>query len=126
MFKIDSNTKQISVTRGDIAPIDVKIKNSDGTDYSFSAGDVVRFSVFKKKDCNCIVLLKEVQVTRETTNVRIDLTSQDTKIGDLISKPSEYWYEIELNPKTNPQTIIGYDEKGAKVFMLYPEGADEQ
>ena len=27
---------------------------------------------------------------------------------------------------TQPQTIIGYDEDGAKVFRLFPEGADAE
>lgn len=48
----------------------------------------------------------------------------ETKIGEYISKPKEYWYEIELNPETYPQTIIGYDEDGPKVLILYPEGGD--
>ena len=52
------------------------------------------------------------------------LTEQDTRIGDVISKPVDYWYEVTLNPYTNPQTFIGYDEDGAKVFKLFPEGND--
>lgn len=37
----------------------------------------------------------------------------------------DYWYEVELNPETEAQTIIGYDEDGPKIFRLYPEGDDE-
>ena len=45
----------------------------------------------------------------------------DMKIGEMLNKQVEYWYEIELN---NDETIIGYDDDGAKKLILYPEGAD--
>jgi hypothetical protein len=80
--------------------------------------------VFEKKACNCVVLSKDFQAEAESQTVAITLTGQDTKIGEEISKPKDYWYEVELNPDTKPQTIVGYDEDGAKVFRLYPEGGD--
>ena len=126
MFKIESDTKQIKLTRRDIATIEVKANNEDGTEYTFVTGDVVRFKVFQKSDCGCVVLKKDVTVEKETTAVAINLTSEDTKIGGLINKPVDYWYEIELNPDTKPQTIVGYDDAGAKIFTLYPEGSDEE
>lgn len=125
MFKIEGST--IKATRGDIGAITVTVKNDDNTDYTFQAGDIIRFKVFKNKDCGCIVLQKDTVVEAETTEVNISLTKEDTKIGELISKPVTYWYEVELNPETNPQTIIGFDDiDGAKLFMLYPEGGDEK
>jgi hypothetical protein len=124
MFRIDQD-KTMHLTRGDIAGINITAKNNDGTNHTFVEGDVVRLKVFEKKDCNGVVLQKDVAVTEETTNVEIALDSKDTKIGDLINKPKDYWYEVELNPNTAPQTIIGYDDvTGAKVFRLYPEGSD--
>lgn len=122
MFKIEN--KQIHLTRGDIANIGVGIKNEDGTDYEFKNGDTVRFTVFKKKDCNCVVLNKDVEVSAAATEVEIKLTEEDTKIEGIISKPVDYWYEVVLNPETEPQTIIGYDPDGAKVLTLYPEASD--
>ena len=124
MFKINED-KSIYLTRGDIAVIELSAVTSDGTDYTFKSGDVVRITVFAKKDCTEVVLQKDVQVTQQTKTVSINLSMRDTKIGEPISKPKDYWYEIELNPETSPQTIIGYDdEDGAKVFRLYPEGGD--
>ena len=67
---------------------------------------------------------KDFPVASDTQSVEISLTMEDTKIGDIISKPEDYWYEIELNPETNPQTIVGYDEDGPKVFKLFPEGGE--
>ena len=64
---------------------------------------------------------KDFPVTEVTEKVFIYLDEEDTKIGEIISKHKDYWYEIVLNPDTVPQTIIGYDEDGAKVFRLFPE-----
>ena len=123
MFKINEDIS-IYLTRGDIANIVVSAKVQDGTDYTFQKGDVVRIKVFKRKDCEEVFMQKDVTVEAEATQVDIYLSKEDTKIGEVINKPTNYWYEIELNPNTTPQTIIGYDEDGEKLFVLYPEGSD--
>ena len=122
MFRIDED-KTIHLTRGDIASITVSAE-SNGEAYTFKSGDVVRFKVFERKNCDKVILCKTVGVLEDTTEVNVLLEKEDTKIGEVISKPTKYWYEVELNPYTNPQTIVGYDEDGEKVFTLYPEGSD--
>lgn len=124
MFTINQESKTISITRGDVANIAVTSNYSDGSLYTFLKGDVVRFKVFKKKDCSSVVLTKIVNVSEETQSVIVRLDKTDTKIGEVINKPVDYWYEVELNPDTEPQTIIGYDDYGEKIFRLYPEGSD--
>lgn len=125
MFKIDSD-KTIYLTRGDIATIDVSAKKPNGEKYTFVEGDIVRMKVFEKKNCNAVVMEKDVAIGMEREVVHIFLTTEDTRIGDVISKPKDYWYEIELNPDTTPQTIVGYDDDGAKILKLFPEGSDEE
>ena len=122
MFVINEDLS-IYVTRGDIVHIAVSLE-SKGVPYSFKAGDIVRMKVYGKKNCENVVLQKDFPVVYESEKVEIFLTEEDTKIGGVISKQTDYWYEIELNPETNPQTIIGYDEDGAKIFKLFPEGKD--
>lgn len=122
MFKVNDDLS-IYVTRGDIVFFSVAAEENGGK-YTFHAGDLVRLKVFAKKDCENVVLQKDFPVTEDTETVDIFLEEEDTKIGDVISKPTDYWYEVELNPFDNPQTIIGYDEDGAKVFKLFPEGDD--
>lgn len=122
MFKIENKT--IHLTRGDIATIGIKAKNADGTEYTFKKDDVVRLNVFKRKDCSCVVIKKDAKAIEGTNEVELNLTSENTKIDELISKPIKYWYEVVLNPDTNPQTIIGYDIEGAKEFILYPEAKE--
>ena len=124
MFKIDSN-KTIHITRGDVGIVEFSILNEDETPYHFEAGDVVRFGVLAKKDMTNLIFQKDVQTEEDSTSVDIPLTEEETKIGDIINKPMDYWYEIQLNPETDPQTIIGYDEEGPKIFRLYPEGIEE-
>lgn len=125
MFRIDPNTSRINITRGDIGTIELTIKKDDGTSYVFQDSDIVRFSVYEIKDFNGEpVLLKNVAPEKDSTSVDIELLQDDTTIGGLINKPVTYWYEIQLNPDTAPQTIIGYDQYGAKEFILYPEGGE--
>ena len=123
MFQINDDLS-INITRGDTAVFTVNALNEAGENYLFQKGDVIRIKVTEKKACENVMFQKDFVVEEETEQVEILLTEQDTKIGEVISKPTDYWYEIELNPFTNPQTIIGYDEDGAKIFKLFPEGKD--
>lgn len=124
MFIVNSDGS-IHVTRGDIGSLKVGIKTSESTDYVFKTGDIVRFNVHERNHPENVVLRKDVVVNSETTIVAITLSRDDTKIGSLVRKPTDYWYEVELNPDTVPQTFIGYDGDGPKIFRLFPEGADE-
>ena len=122
MFIINDD-KSIYITRGDAALFAVTAM-LDGVPYEFQPNDVVRFKVFEKKGCDTVVLQKDFPVIEACDSVDISLVRADTKIGDIIHKPKDFWYEVELNPDTYPQTIIGYDEDGAKSFRLLPEGKD--
>lgn len=120
MFVINEDSS-IHITRGDVAFFSVAA-DDNGEAYKFKPGDVLRITVYGKKDAENVVLQKDFAIFTETESVDIYLSEVDTKFGDVISKPTDYWYEIELNPDTAPQTIIGYDEDGAKIFRLFPEG----
>lgn len=124
MYRVNEDNS-IYVTRGDIVLMDVTA-SFNGKPYTFVSGDLLRIKVFKKKKCDEVALVKDFPVTATTQKVQIYLSEDDTKIGNVISKPVDYWYEVELNPHSEPQTIIGYDEDGAKVFKLFPEGADKE
>jgi hypothetical protein len=123
MFVITED-KSIYLTRGDSVVIDVSAKISLEENYIFTKTDVVAFRVMQKGKCEEIVLEKEILVEQNTEMVTFELTKEDTKLGEIINKPKDYWYEIELNPETDPKTIIGYDEKGPKIFRIYPEGGE--
>ena len=118
MFSIDKDMT-ISVTRGDVAIIPVP-----AVDSAFEIGDIIRIKVFEKKNCANVIFQKDFGVAERTESFELILTQNETKIGEIINKPITYWYEIELNPDINPNTIIGYDEDGPKLFVLYPEGED--
>lgn len=123
MFRVNDD-KSIFITRGDIAPIEVSAKSRNGGTYTFQVGDIVRFGVYVKNQYETVVLLKDVIVEVETEVVTISLNSDDTRIGDFINKPKDYWYEIQLNPDTASQTLVGHDNDGPKIFRLFPEGSD--
>lgn len=122
MFVINED-KSIYITRGDWALISLTAE-LDGEPYVFQPNDIVRFKVFEKKGCDCVVLQTDVFVDEACEEVYIELTRAETKIGEIIHKPKDFWYEVELNPDTQPKTILGYDEDGAKIFRLLPEGKD--
>ena len=119
MQKIDGTT--IKVNRGDALNITLTLQDAEGTPQTFKVGDNIVFSIYNKEGLNGkAVLLKEIGVLSESESVTIELTNEDTEIGSIVNTPMEYWYEIELN---NQYTIIGYDDDGAKKFILYPEGS---
>lgn len=117
MFKIDSD-KNIEVTRGD--SLTIKLTNKNG---NFNIGDKLKLSIVEKKNYNNVILQKEYKVLEKSNSVFLELTSEETRIGDVISKKQEFWYEIEYNGN---QTLIGYDEDGAKKFTIYPEAPQKE
>ena len=124
MQKIKGTT--IMLNRGDVLNLTLSVKVNGITDYTFQIGDKIVFSIYNKGKLNdSAVLVKEINILEETSTVTINLTSEETKLGEMKNKPVEYWYEVELNPDTAPQTVVCFDETGAKIFELYPEGADE-
>lgn len=123
MFQVNEDLS-IYATRGDIVFFSVMATDGDFT-YEFQPGDIVRMAIYGKKNAENCVMQKDFPVVTATDSVFIFLEETDTKIGSSISKPTDYWYEIVLNPDIAPQTIIGYDfEEGARVFRLFPESEE--
>lgn len=122
MLKIEGKT--ISINRGDEGQsFDLKVPINDTEYYTFKTTDIIKFGVYKRNGFNKQpIILKTIIPEEETQTLTITLTQEETRIGDLINNPVVYWYEIQLNDNT----IIGYDESGAKEFILYPEGSDLQ
>lgn len=136
MFRIDED-KSIHVTRGDAVLFDVTAKDANGASYTFRAkknedeevisyGDVLTLKVYKKRKPDEVLIEKVFRVTADTDKVQIYLSPEETKLGDIVGKPITYWYEVELTALSgDKQTIIGYDDDGAKQFVLYPEGGEK-
>ena len=113
-MEYNSEDKSLSINRGDRGTIRLKLKDNK----TFSVGDKIKFSVVNRRDYNDVVFQKEYTVTEESNTFDLVLTKEDTKIGDGISKPVTYNYEIEYN---SDQTLLGYDNERGKQFILYPE-----
>lgn len=113
----------IYATRGDVVYFPVEKKQGDAK-YQFQPGDVVRIKVCEKKNYAKVFLLKDFVVEEATTSVNIFLDKWEMKFGEVISKPTDYWWEAELNPDTYPDTFIGHDENGPAIFKLFPEAKD--
>jgi hypothetical protein len=123
MYRVTEDN-EIHVTRGDVLGLEVRAKQGEGY-HIFQGGDVIRFTIYEKKNAEAVVLQKDFSVDVAGHGVPIFLTKEDTELGEPISKPKDYWYNVTVNPDTFPDTIIGYWEEGAKLFRIYPKGEKE-
>lgn len=117
-FEFDKATKAISINRGDRGTI--KLINTHG---NFKIGDKIKFSIVEKDNYKNVVFQKIFTVIEESPEFYLTLTSENTRIGDIISKQVVYYYEIEFN---GDQTLIGHDKTKGKKFILFPEAANKE
>lgn len=112
MFKIDKDYNMF-LNRGD--QISIRLESES----NFEPGDILKFSIVKEGNYGNIVFQKQFVVDYETDAYTITLTSEDTKIGNIIKEGEvTYWYEVELN---GIDTVLGWDDNGPKLFVLWPE-----
>ena len=116
-MEFNKEDKTIKINRGSIGTI--KITNKNG---NFAIGDKLKLSIVEKGNYNNVLFQKEYEITEESNVAYINLTSEDTRFCDVISKEEVFWYEIEYNGE---QTLIGYDENKAKKFIIYPEAPNK-
>lgn len=120
MMRID-NDNNIYITSGDKATIDIQIPLDDGF-YEFQTTDILYFTVKKQYSDTQPVLRKILTFSEPTTTATFYLTSSDTNLSSLSNLPVQYVYDVSIN---EDQTIIGYDENGAKCFVVYPEVSND-
>lgn len=117
MYRIKN--KNIYLNRGDAIKITV-VNNND----VFSTVDYLKFYICEAGNMGNVLLEKRFEVPEESATIDINLTSEETRLGDPLKTGSRaYWYEIELNGDT---TLVGYDADGPKLFILYPEAVSSE
>lgn len=127
MFIIDEDGTTLKVTRGQSGTITFGALTPEGEPYIFQVGDILRLNVTKVNKENSVVMSVDTIIQEATTEATISITSFDSKIGTVINKPTDYWYDIELNPDSAiAQMLLGYDDEGPKIFKLYPESVKEE
>lgn len=121
MTSIDKRTNQIYTTRGDDLDLDFQISTDKGA-YTFAIGDVLRIGIYNARAFDKdALLIKDFKIVEESDTYHIHISSEDMKIGKLINRPKDYWYEIILN---NDLTVIGYSKDNPAILTLLPEGSD--
>lgn len=116
MLKIETDGT-ISINRGDTGTITVTANDGE---YEFQPEDVITLRIFEKKGYNKEPLLeKSIEVSKIVDEVDLILTEEDTLFCQETNKGITYWYSISLNE----DVIVGYDEDGAKQFIIYPAKA---
>lgn len=120
MIRVENDTKTIHLTRGDRCSFKVYVVDAKTQEkYTFPAGCTVSFVVVNKLGYTEGELLrKTINVTEDAQEVEFTLTEDDTKIGNMIDKKQKYWYNVVVNDDI---TVIGSDEDGEKILILYPE-----
>jgi hypothetical protein len=116
MFKFTNNT--FHVTRGDKGSI--TIAYADGAELP----GTICFRVYEKDGLDSKPIInKEIEIDDNLTSYELVLTSEDTYKFDNPSgsDKEEYWYELKLGPDN---TVLGCDERGPKIFYIYPTGKD--
>lgn len=137
MIAIGEDGKTIHLTRGDATSKSYNRLAFNFPIYNFGTGqeeyyefqitDKIAFICFEKKGYTKEEILRkeytleEIGYTEPTTVVEIPLTEEDTKKFPLTNKAQTYWYDIVLNDTT---TILGFDDEGAKLIRVYPEGEE--
>lgn len=116
MKRDEKNT--ITHNRGSKGSIKLVHKNGN-----FKIGDRFKFSIVEKGNYDNVVFQKEFNVLEECSEFFLTFSSDEMRIGEVISKEKEFYYEIEMNDDT---TLIGYDENKHKKFILYPEAGTKE
>ena len=115
MFIVSNDT--FHVTWGDKGSFDLTFK-----DYTFNIGDEIELNVYEEDAMDEEPILnKKIVMDEETDVASMTLLGSDTKLGDPTNERVTYWYEITLN---GDQTPFCYDEKGPKLFYIYPGGVE--
>lgn len=126
---VEIEGKNISITRGDMLALVVSIDNEENEEKDeFQIDDIIRFKIMQKDKVENVILEKDFKIEEVSTEKEIVITSSEMKIGELKSKPVDYWYEIELNPDTEKtNTIVGYSKiDGPAILTILPEGGNKE
>ena len=118
MFKFTNNT--FHVTRGDSGSITIAYQ-----DGSLLPANTLIFRVYEQNGFDSDPIINIVKnITGNSTTFTIDVDASETiKFDNPDRDKDEYWYELKLGPDN---TVLGYDETGAKIFYVYPTGKDKK
>lgn len=92
--------------------------------YEFQVDDKITFNIYERNGYDDEPLLsKDIIVESAADNIDIPLTEEEMTFGTIANKPITYWYDITLN---EDNTVVCYNEDGAKEFIQYPAKGDEE
>ena len=92
----------LSITRGDSGALCVRRRWSDGEDYPFSQGDILRFTVKSAPGEGASLIQKTVTQFSQDGSALIQIDPQDT--ADLDFLP--YWYDVEHTDRSGAVTTL--------------------
>lgn len=121
MLEIDTNTMMIKMTRGDTESIVFSAVDGEGTTYTPSAGDKLKFAVAKKIGADPLFEIENTMVSDSDAFWTIVIPSDKTnglKFGD-------YAYDVQLSNSGGVDTIIGKTDTISPTLRIWGEVATE-
>ena len=108
----------LKINRGNTLRFDYSILGGD-TPYVFKEDDTIVFSVYESFGLeNEPKLSVEFKPVEGSTEITIEIPKDKMKFAPMLNIEKDYWYEITLNE----ETMLGFDDTGAKILTIYPEG----
>ncbi len=112
MTEIDKDTKQVYHQRGDklVYPIE----------YDFKKYDVISFAIYSARKLNeKPIVFEKFTIDKDCDSYTIEIDFETMKIGNMLNRKKDYWYEISLNDE---KTLVGFTDETPAYFTLLPEG----
>lgn len=123
MLSINTETMLIELTRGDNASIVFSAVDSDGTTYTPSTGDKLKFAVAKKVGAEPLF---QIETEKTALNTNDDFwTIQILPEHTRELKFGDYAYDVQLSNSSGVDTIIGETDDIHPTFRVWGEVATE-
>lgn len=126
MIIVDTNSFDISITRGDTAQIVFSAIDENGENYSPNVGDVLTFSVAKKYGADPLFSVSNTYngdaAAWWTITIGTDEWLDDD--GSDKFKFADYVYDVQITTSTNTYTIIGKTDEISPQFRVWGEVAE--
>lgn len=126
MIIVDTNSFDISMTRGDTAQIVFSAIDESGDNYSPNVGDVLTFSVAKKYGAEPLFSVSNTYNGDATAWWTITI-GEDVWVDDEENdkfKFTDYVYDVQITTSTDIYTIIGKTDEISPRFRVWGEVAE--
>lgn len=121
MIAIDAVEMMIAITRGDSASIVFSAVDEEGTPYTPTAGDVLKFAVANNVGEEPLFTISNTMDESAEAFWQVDIQSEDTQELDF----KDYVWDLQIESGDTVDTIIGRTDDVSPVFRVWGEVAQQ-